>query len=358
MPSTTICVRRAVAAKTSRAYAIDSAPVRPLGDRARASSRRRSTSARCAATWPASGRGGQAPSTVARKLASLRGLLRVQMELGARDGEPRRAAAARPSGPSACRACSRPTRWRRCSSGSRRRRRSSCATGRCSSSPTPRACGPRSSSRSTSSRSTSTPRCVRVEGKGEQTRLVPTGEHALRALERYLARGRGALDAGESRALFLSKSGRRLEHLRRPPAAADLVAAGPARRPGACRGASARPAPLVRHPSAGGRRRPARDPGAARPRQHLDDSGLHSGRVGAASAAPTRALIRGLDTVKWGKNWKPTLKRSSCRTCGGATRPLVTNGPASGSWSPTHRWSSTSPAGWARACPPTSRRPI
>ncbi len=53
---------------------------------------------------------------------------------------------------------------------------------------------------------------VRVEGKGGKTRLVPVGEHARRALERYLARGRPAL-AGEGAtdpALFLSKSGRRL----------------------------------------------------------------------------------------------------------------------------------------------------
>jgi integrase/recombinase XerC/integrase/recombinase XerD len=50
---------------------------------------------------------------------------------------------------------------------------------------------------------------VRVEGKGERTRLVPAGEHALRALERYLLRGRPVL-AGESQSLFLSKSGRRL----------------------------------------------------------------------------------------------------------------------------------------------------
>ncbi len=34
---------------------------------------------------------------------------------------------------------------------------------------------------------------VRVEGKGNKTRIVPVGEHALRALERYLARGRPAL---------------------------------------------------------------------------------------------------------------------------------------------------------------------
>jgi site-specific recombinase XerD len=77
---------------------------------------------------------------------------------------------------------------------------------------------------------------VRVEGKGSKTRLVPLGEPAQAALERYLARGRGALTvapdpvrapdaagardpggapepagARDSRApLFLSKSGRRL----------------------------------------------------------------------------------------------------------------------------------------------------
>jgi site-specific recombinase XerD len=53
---------------------------------------------------------------------------------------------------------------------------------------------------------------VRVEGKGSKTRLVPVGEHALAALERYLARGRPTLvaDGAGGRALFLSKSGRRL----------------------------------------------------------------------------------------------------------------------------------------------------
>jgi integrase/recombinase XerC/integrase/recombinase XerD len=51
---------------------------------------------------------------------------------------------------------------------------------------------------------------VRVEGKGRKTRFVPVGEHAWRALDRYLTRGRPALDGGETDALFLSKSGRRL----------------------------------------------------------------------------------------------------------------------------------------------------
>jgi site-specific recombinase XerD len=51
---------------------------------------------------------------------------------------------------------------------------------------------------------------VRVEGKGGRTRVVPVGEHAWRALDRYLARGRPTLDAGDEHALFLSKNGRRL----------------------------------------------------------------------------------------------------------------------------------------------------
>ena len=52
---------------------------------------------------------------------------------------------------------------------------------------------------------------VRVEGKGDKTRVVPVGEHALRAIARYLERGRDALRGGDEQpALFLSKSGRRL----------------------------------------------------------------------------------------------------------------------------------------------------
>ena len=51
---------------------------------------------------------------------------------------------------------------------------------------------------------------VRVEGKGGRTRVVPVGEHAWKALDRYQARGRTALNSGVSEALFLSKTGRRL----------------------------------------------------------------------------------------------------------------------------------------------------
>jgi site-specific recombinase XerD len=52
---------------------------------------------------------------------------------------------------------------------------------------------------------------IRVEGKGGKTRVVPAGEFALKALADYAERGRPLLveDDGE-RALFLSRSGRRL----------------------------------------------------------------------------------------------------------------------------------------------------
>jgi site-specific recombinase XerD len=58
---------------------------------------------------------------------------------------------------------------------------------------------------------------VRVEGKGGKTRIVPMGEHALSAVSRYLERSRPALRATASlgstdhgEPLFLSKTGRRL----------------------------------------------------------------------------------------------------------------------------------------------------
>jgi site-specific recombinase XerD len=54
---------------------------------------------------------------------------------------------------------------------------------------------------------------LRVEGKGGRTRVLPVGEPAWRALDEYLRRGRTALIQETDRpepALFLSKTGRRL----------------------------------------------------------------------------------------------------------------------------------------------------
>lgn len=53
---------------------------------------------------------------------------------------------------------------------------------------------------------------VRVEGKGRKTRFVPAGEVALKAIGEYVQKGRPRLaePSSDERALFLSKSGRRL----------------------------------------------------------------------------------------------------------------------------------------------------
>ncbi len=116
---------------------------------------------------------------------------------------------------------------------------------------------------------------LRVLGKGSKERLLPVGEPAQQALRRYSERGRHALTADpREQALFLSKSGRRLSNsdVTRPTRA--LGARG-----GAGRGRlAALAAPQLRHAPARGRRRPAHDSGAARPRVDLDHAGLHSGR--------------------------------------------------------------------------------
>ena len=76
---------------------------------------------------------------------------------------------------------------------------------------------------------------LRVTGKGSKTRIVPVGEPAQRALERYLSTGRPSLAwAAAERAepaLFLSKSGPPPVALGRAPPPAPVAAQrGPVRR--------------------------------------------------------------------------------------------------------------------------------
>ena len=96
---------------------------------------------------------------------------------------------------------------------------------------------------------------VRVEGKGGKTRVVPVGEHALRAISRYCERARPALAADPGQpALFLSKSGRRLstsDVRRRLRVWARLAAARAGVSPHRPRH------PLATHPLDGGADRPA-----------------------------------------------------------------------------------------------------
>ena len=154
---------------------------------------------------------GVAPATIARRLAALRGLYRVQMELGAREDNP-------------AELLSSPKKAQRLP----RVLKASEVAALLDSIPaaTPLdlrdralfelayACGLRAEELVNLDLDSVDfdADTVRVEGKGGKTRLVPVGEHARHALERYLARGRPAL-AGEREAdpaLFLSKSGRRL----------------------------------------------------------------------------------------------------------------------------------------------------
>jgi site-specific recombinase XerD len=222
--------RRAVAEKTRRAYAIDSGQFAAWA----------STRGLLPATVDVRGlrryvaslsERGQSPATIARKLASLRALLRVQMELGDRAENPAELLSS-PKRPQRLPRVLRPAEVAMLLDGIpaatplelRDRALFELAY----------ASGLRAEELVTLDLESVDfdGETVRVEGKGDKTRLVPVGEHALAAIERYLARGRPPLAApasalenspqrilasGEAAilasaegALFLSKSGRRL----------------------------------------------------------------------------------------------------------------------------------------------------
>ena len=150
-----------------------------------------------------------APATIARRLAALRGLFRVQMELGARQDNP-------------AELLSSPKRPQRLPRVLKRGEVATLLDSIPASSPLELrdralfelayACGLRAEEIVSLDVEAVEfdAETLRVEGKGGKTRLVPVGEHALAALERYLARGRPLLRNADECALFLSKSGRRL----------------------------------------------------------------------------------------------------------------------------------------------------
>ncbi len=134
----------------------------------------------------------QSPATIARKLASLRALLRVQMELGEREENP-------------AELLSSPKRPQRLPRVLRPAEVATLLDGIPASTPLELrdralfelayASGLRAEELVTLELESVDfdGETVRVEGKGGKTRLVPVGEHALAAIERYLARARPAL---------------------------------------------------------------------------------------------------------------------------------------------------------------------
>jgi site-specific recombinase XerD len=200
--------RRAVAAKTRRAYSIDTHQfARWAGER---DLRPDAVDVRALRRYVASlTESGQAPTTVARKLAALRGLFRHLVSVGARSENP-------------ADLLSSPKRAQRLPRVLKPAEVAALLDRIPQTSPLELrdralfelayACGLRAEELVTLDVSSIDfdAETVRVEGKGDKTRLVPAGEHALAAVERYLARARPALSADDRQALFLSKSGRRL----------------------------------------------------------------------------------------------------------------------------------------------------
>jgi site-specific recombinase XerD len=206
--------RRAVAAKTRAAYGADSAQFARWADDAGLTPDR--VDIRSLRRYVATlAQRGQAPTTVARKLASLRGLLSIQVSIGNRTDNPAELLSA-------------PKRPQRLPHVLKPDEVASLLDRIPADGPLPLrdralfelayASGLRAEELVTLDLDSIDfdQEAVRVHGKGDRTRIVPVGEHALRAIERYLQAGRPALrcaadpsvDSGG--ALLLSKSGRRL----------------------------------------------------------------------------------------------------------------------------------------------------
>ncbi|HUO72842.1 MAG TPA: tyrosine recombinase XerC [Solirubrobacteraceae bacterium] len=201
-------LRRAVAVKTRHAYAIDSSQFAAWATHAGLEPG--SIDVRALRRYAAGlSERGHAPSTIARKLAALRGLFRAQVELGVREENPAELVSS-PKKPQHLPRVLRPDEVAELldripvTTPLELRDRALFELAYAS--------GLRAEELVSLDLESIDfdAETVRVEGKGGKTRVVPAGEPALRAIERYLARGRPALDLDSGRSLFLSKSGRRL----------------------------------------------------------------------------------------------------------------------------------------------------
>ena len=116
---------------------------------------------------------------------------------------------------------------------------------------------------------------LRVLGKGSKERILPVGEPAQRALERYLQRGRRTAghESARAGAVPLQERPPPLQLRRHPPSRPLDPRSGDGRR-----GLAAFTSTFIRHPSARGWRRSAYDSGVAGPRIDLDHPGLHPSR--------------------------------------------------------------------------------
>ena len=113
---------------------------------------------------------------------------------------------------------------------------------------------------------------ITVRGKGNKARMVPVLPQVLQAIADYVALC--PYDLAGSRA-DLRRRARRAAVAAYPAAHHGAAA----RRFGLARNRDAAcAAPLLRHASSGARRRPARDPGIARPRLAFDNADLYGGR--------------------------------------------------------------------------------
>ena len=288
-------LRRAVAAKTRTAYASDciqfarwasAAGLAPERVDVRSLRRYVATLSQC----------GQAPTTVARKLASLRGLLAIQVTRGERSDNPAELLSA-PKRPQRLPRVLKPDEV-------------AALLDRIPAT-TPLALRDRALFELAYASGLRAEELVtleigsigfdeenvRVHGKGDKTRIVPAGEHALQAIERYLAAGRPALRSaadpelrGERRdGVVRVQIGSTARDLGRAPATPRVGAAGRPRvaRLGRCAPACA-PA-FVRDTPTGGWRRPACNPGVTRSFEYFHHTGLHSG-----AARPPSDRICGL----------------------------------------------------------------
>ena len=188
-----------------------------------------------------------APATIARRLAAVRSFLRFT--LGPGPGS-RGGARAAPPAPAAGCAQGRRGRARSLDGDRRRRRRWPCATARCSSSSTPAGCAaPRRSASISPTSTSSRRRCTCAARAARSGSFRSARRRPTRSPSTSARRGRHSQRGAERRAVPLG-----------PRAAPrhERAAAAAAQPPP--------PAPRLRDASARGGRRPAHDPGAARPR--------------------------------------------------------------------------------------------